>query len=165
MDKEELKILVDKGLSTYKIAEELNCSQTNIRHWLKKYSLKTKIRRGSNVEDFITCSSCWEIKCKDEYYANGKSLHTHCKTCVKKKVIERQREIKKKVVQYMGGKCIDCGYDKHLAALQIHHLNPSIKDPNFTQFKTRKFDVRFEKELKSCVLLCANCHAVRHAAF
>lgn len=31
-------------------------------------------------------------------------------------------------VQYKGGKCCVCGYNKYLGALEFHHLNPNEKD-------------------------------------
>lgn len=41
MDKELLQELVKKRYTNKKIAEEMQCSQTNVRYWIKKYSLKT----------------------------------------------------------------------------------------------------------------------------
>lgn len=41
MQEKELRQLIEKGLSTRKIAEALECSQTNVRYWLKKFKLKT----------------------------------------------------------------------------------------------------------------------------
>lgn len=41
MDKNQLTALVAQGLSTHQIASELECSQTNVRHWLRKFGLKT----------------------------------------------------------------------------------------------------------------------------
>src|SRR4051812_13204520 len=34
---------------------------------------------------------------------------------------QRSKEIKQKAVDYLGGKCIRCGYDKCLRALGFHH--------------------------------------------
>lgn len=45
MNYELLKSLVDENLSTRKIAEKLNCSQTNVRHWLKKHKLSTSPKK------------------------------------------------------------------------------------------------------------------------
>lgn len=65
----------------------------------------------------------------------------------------------------MGNKCARCGYSKCLGALQIHHLDPSIKDKKFSNFKLRAFDDKFKKELKTCILLCANCHLEEHTSY
>jgi len=41
VDISKLKILFEKGKSSYKIADELNCSPTNIRYWVNKLKLRT----------------------------------------------------------------------------------------------------------------------------
>lgn len=35
---------------------------------------------------------------------------------------------KLKLIDYKGGKCELCGYNKNIAALEFHHLNPSLKE-------------------------------------
>lgn len=43
--------------------------------------------------------------------------------------IQRRRDkIKEMGVQYKGGKCCICGYDKYIGALEFHHLDPNQKD-------------------------------------
>lgn len=42
MEKQTLQDFVDKGYTQNRLAIELNTSQTTIRHWLKKYGIKTK---------------------------------------------------------------------------------------------------------------------------
>lgn len=42
MEKDLLVALVERELSSYRIAAELGCSQTTIRYWLRKYGLVTK---------------------------------------------------------------------------------------------------------------------------
>ena len=69
----------------------------------------------------------------------------------------RRQRLKIQGVEYKGGKCIKCGYDKNIAALDFHHRDPKKKKfrlgtDAITDWKTRK------KELDKCDLLCANCH-------
>lgn len=45
MDRTILISLIDKGLSTNEIAKETNRSQTNVRHWLRKFELRTRCRK------------------------------------------------------------------------------------------------------------------------
>ena len=60
-----------------------------------------------------------------------------------------------------GGKCIHCGYDKYLGALEFHHLNPNEKD--FT-IGNRDFKLKeCIEESKKCILVCSNCHKELHA--
>jgi hypothetical protein len=38
-------------------------------------------------------------------------------------VTKKCRQVKDRAVEYKGGKCADCGYDRCVAALQFHHPN------------------------------------------
>jgi predicted Zn-ribbon and HTH transcriptional regulator len=40
---------------------------------------------------------------------------------------ERALSRKLEIIRLKGGKCERCGYDKNIAALEFHHLDPSIK--------------------------------------
>ena len=71
-----------------------------------------------------------------------------------------KKNLKQTAIKYMGGECIVCGYKRCSAALHFHHLNTWEKDYEISS-KSNWYDI--EKELKKCVLLCANCHAETHA--
>ena len=74
----------------------------------------------------------------------------------------RRQRRKSELVAAAGGRCIDCGYKKSLAALEFHHLDPAAKE-----FGIGSFDGSLERllaEAKKCDLLCANCHRLRHLA-
>ena len=74
------------------------------------------------------------------------------------------RKLKHFLVEYKGGKCERCGYNKCEGALQFHHLNPNEKDFNISHINlSRQFDKeKILKEVDKCILLCANCHAEEH---
>lgn len=73
----------------------------------------------------------------------------------------RQR-LKKKLVDYKGGKCEICGYDKCINALDFHHLNPNEKDFCISKYMVLSFD-KLKKEVDKCILVCANCHREIHS--
>ena len=50
-----------------------------------------------------------------------------CKKCAVESVQKRREKIKELLVEYKGGKCEICGYDKCISALESHHLNPNEK--------------------------------------
>ena len=75
--------------------------------------------------------------------------------------IERWKRRKRESVDYKGGKCYDCGYDRCVAALEFHHLDPSEKEMNWQKLRLVS-ESRLYQELDKCVLLCANCHRERH---
>lgn len=75
----------------------------------------------------------------------------------------RRLRNKLRAIDVLGGECGDCRRPVHPAQADFHHLDPSVK----------KFEVSgamggswasIEAELRGCVLLCANCHRLRHAA-
>lgn len=160
MEKELLKELVDKKLTTRQIAEELNKSQTTIVYWLKKFELKSRSREKKSR----VCPRCKEEKILDEFYnRRGKvGASTYCKSCTGDQTKERQEEFKNKCIEYKGGKCICCGYDRCSSALEFHHVDPEEKEFEIKKSISRKFDENIKKELDKCVLVCSNCHREIH---
>lgn len=75
-----------------------------------------------------------------------------------------RKAIKKRLVDYKGGKCEKCGYCNCVSALQFHHNNPEEKDFSIsTQLNLSNFDIEiYYAEVDKCQLLCANCHAEEH---
>jgi predicted HNH restriction endonuclease len=105
-----------------------------------------------------TCKKCGEQKDISDFY--GK--RAYCKTCYNDYSKNKYVEYKRKVVIMMGGKCQVCGYDKYAGSLELHHIDPATKDPNFDMFHNRVPET-FIDEMKKCVLVCANCHREIHA--
>lgn len=63
-----------------------------------------------------------------------------------------------------GSKCAECGYNKSLSALDIHHLDPEEKEFGIGRIRANpKSWNKIVEELRKCVLLCANCHREVHA--
>jgi len=75
-------------------------------------------------------------------------------------VISWRVRTKQKLIDYKGGRCMRCGYNKCVAALHFHHRNPNEKDFGISA-KTKSFDV-MKLEVDKCDLLCSNCHAEEH---
>jgi len=76
---------------------------------------------------------------------------------------DRARTRKLKLIEPFGSKCSICGYGKNLAALHLHHLNPTTKSFTLSQreLANRSPDAVVE-ETKKCILLCSNCHMELH---
>jgi len=91
-----------------------------------------------------------------------KSKYDKSKEYVIKYQREKRREIKQKLVDFLGGKCQKCGYNKCIASLEFHHKNVNKKDFCVSQKGVSiKFDLLLQ-EVSKCILLCANCHAEEH---
>jgi hypothetical protein len=69
----------------------------------------------------------------------------------------KRRRLKEVAVQAKGGKCVICGYDKYIGALDLHHVRGkkefTIGDTGYTYSKEK-----LKAELKKCILVCSNCH-------
>lgn len=72
-----------------------------------------------------------------------------------------RKEVKRRLIEYKGGKCQICGYNRCQEALEFHHLDPQEKD--FTISGGTKSFKLLKPEVDKCILLCANCHREIHA--
>jgi hypothetical protein len=87
--------------------------------------------------------------------------YKECAKCHNQDVLKRGQEKRKWAIEQMGGKCSKCGYCKNTCAIEIHHLDPSIKDETFGCMRGWSKE-RIIKEISTCILLCRNCHAEEH---
>ena len=86
-----------------------------------------------------------------------------CSPCQSKEKQSRHAKRKLEAIEYLGGKCADCGGVVHPQAYDFHHVDPSNKKGKVTQMLRQNSWKTIVEELDKCVLLCANCHRVRHA--
>ncbi len=77
-------------------------------------------------------------------------------------VVRRRRKVKVMCVEYKGGKCSICSYDKCIAALEFHHMNPLEKDFAVSKHGACRSWESTKHELDKCILVCANCHREIH---
>lgn len=113
-----------------------------------------------------TCIKCKLSKDENDFYMReGKTTHSYCKQRVSEQTVRRQRALKLSAIKYKGSACYDCGKSYHPAVYDFHHLNPSEKDFNIGRRKSLKFSQELKDELDKCILLCSNCHRVRHAKY
>lgn len=108
-----------------------------------------------------TCRTCGEKLDRSLFYKYYKHQNRNCKKCYRIIENQNQRQEKQKMVDYKGGKCERCGYNKCIAALEFHHKDPTQKDFDISSgpsFKMKKM----KNELDKCNLLCSNCHKEFH---
>ena len=108
------------------------------------------------------CGKCNLEKKEYDFYYYKTKFRAWCKDCDKINTIIRQAIYKKLCVEYKGGKCEICGYDKYIGALDFHHKDPSQKKFNIAAAKLRQFNNETIEELNKCQMLCANCHREVH---
>lgn len=173
MDKDKILKLIEVGYSQRDLANEFNTSQSNIKYWLKKYEIKTKYKIHNKdkylINDGKFCPKCEKMKDTSDFYKrftkDRDGLAGYCKYCSNDYHGNRLKEIKIKMITYKGGKCVDCELnhkDTHYCVFDFHHLDPKTKDPNFNRIKYQNWD-KIKEEIDKCVLLCSNCHRLRHS--
>lgn len=74
---------------------------------------------------------------------------------------EYRVNVKQRLIDYKGGKCQICGYNRCINALEFHHINPKEKD--FTISGGTKSFNTLKLEVDKCILVCSNCHREIHA--
>lgn len=75
-----------------------------------------------------------------------------------KAVAKRRRKIKALSIEYKGGKCQSCGYNRCAAALELHHIDAKQKSFGIGHRGYTRSWEKVKAELDKCILLCANCH-------
>lgn len=130
---DKIKELYSTGCSNDKLSKEFSVSKYEIRKYTKE------LKRYSRFDDSLTRKQRTSIM-----------------------VSERRRKLKDMAIEYKGGKCEKCGYNKCNGALEFHHLNPEEKDFSISTSGTTKSFERIKKEIDKCILVCANCHREIH---
>ncbi len=112
------------------------------------------------------CANCKESKKTKEFgfrISRGRRAYvqSYCKTCRRKGNVSNSRKSKKLAVEYLGGKCSECGYIGCAAVYDFHHVNPEDKEFSIGSRSHKNFE-SIKEELDKCVLLCSNCHRTLH---
>lgn len=93
---------------------------------------------------------------------------SRCQSCHDKSLARRmayRQSLKRRAVEYLGGQCTDCGMKTDiLAVYDFHHIQPGKKDAEpATMMDNNRSWEEIQAELDMCIVLCANCHRIRHA--
>lgn len=129
------------------------------------------------------CPRCNEDKDFSEYHKSSKrkdGLQVNCKSCRKKidsesylKSESRRNSIKSRrddnkrynsSLLFRYKKFCGCHFcsENEPVSLDLHHLNPEEKDINVSVAVSCSTD-SLKKEIRKCVVVCANCHRKLHA--
>jgi transposase len=167
LPRNELEELVERGKTIAEIAEVVDRSKPTVRHWLMRYGLKTKRKRGRRPAEQSRAAKeagllGVRMQCprhgETDFHLDARGSY-RCKRCRSGAVARRRRKVKSILVEEAGGCCCVCGYDRNMRALHFHHLDPALKRH---EINAKGVAVALEKlraEARKCVLLCSNCHA------
>jgi transposase len=171
IERDELEALVDEGLSITELAEALDRSKATVRHWLRKYELKTlqatrRAQRRAVLDlsdtDGVEPPRQLVMQCREHgetAFVREGSGYYRCARCRSESVAAHRRRLKEQLVAEAGGRCVLCGYDRRMRALEFHHLDPSSKAFALSRRGITLSLEALRAEARKCVLLCSNCHA------
>jgi Homeodomain-like domain len=171
IDRAELEHAIASGATIAEIAEAFDRSKATVRYWLHRYGLRTKNKVGRRPRhDFSGARRAGLREAVGRCPRHGETTFVlegsgtyRCKACRQERVTEHRRRIKQVLVAEAGGSCCICGYDRHPAALEFHHVRPGEKSHALGGLVRSMQALRAEAQ--KCVLLCSNCHAeVEHGA-
>jgi hypothetical protein len=163
IEQDLLTAIVACGLPIRDMAEIMGRSPATIRYWLAKYGLETprairlRVRRTPLPADTDPGLGM----CPDHElttFVLDRGGYRRCRRCRAESVVRRRRRVRDLLIEEAGGTCAICGFDKHPAALQFHHLDRDEKSFTLRDGDTRALE-RMREEAAKCMLLCANCHA------
>lgn len=159
LDREELEVLAEAGLTLQEIADRLDRSVSVVRHWMGRYELSTRRRRRPRPPGDPERA---EMVCRRHgattFVLEGRGYY-RCGRCRSEAVSKRRRKVKQTLVDEAGGKCLVCGYSRCQEALHFHHLDPETKAFHIGHQGQSRSLARSRAEAAKCVLLCGNCHA------
>lgn len=109
-----------------------------------------------NPENYVEreCKVCN----KTSVVVKGNNFLHICNGCRKKKNIKSHRL---SAVNMFNNKCKDCQKTFHMNVYDFHHLNKDDKKYELSRLWGNSWKT-IEEELEKCIMLCANCHRLRH---
>jgi hypothetical protein len=161
--------MVAAGSSIRAIADFAGVSPTTVRYWLRRYGIATAqaARRRRSAEAKAAGAKTADLRCT----RHGITRHVRrrdgfrCAKCESARVSAARRRMKLQLVAEAGGCCTLCGYDRCVAALQFHHVDPATKRFHVSREGVTRSLAAARAEARKCVLLCANCHAEVEAGY
>ena len=124
------------------------CTKCKEEKDVSQFYVSTEKHKDGSLAYFSSCKECYGKK----YYSG-----------VAKKRKENHNRMKKQCIDYKGGKCSICGYNKCMASLDFHHINENLKEYEISKMVSSLFEFdRIKVELDKCLLLCSNCHRELH---
>ena len=154
----------------------LGCSKATISYHCKKYDLgdsrlKVDDHLKNEINEYYKAHTIDEVvnqfnisrSTVIKYVENKRIELTDDELRLKNyvRVKTYRQKIKERAVEYKGSKCVKCGYDKCIRALEFHHIDPNQKDFHLSAYKVLSWD-KIKIELDKCILVCSNCHKEIH---
>tara|TARA_R100001530_G_scaffold26226_3_gene21105 strand:- start:7152 stop:7709 length:558 start_codon:yes stop_codon:yes gene_type:complete len=146
-----------------------------------RISLGKRLYYNRNKQNILSLKRDYYEENRDLILSKMKKHYGKNKDKYKKSAIENYRNNKDKIISFQRKRrkairsewieilkikkmdfCSECGYDKSLAAIDYHHVNPETKKHNIARILKLKPTQERIDELDKCIALCSNCHRELH---
>lgn len=150
MNRDLLITLINEDYSTHQIASKINCGQTNVRFWLKKFGLKTK--KITSNKSLKTCRYCGGMlkKIKNLYCSSecrSKKFEQETKLKLLNGQLLRQSSVRKAFLLLNEYKCNICHSTEWMGKkipLILDHIDGHSRNNHISNLR----------------LVCCNCDAL-----
>lgn len=157
--------LVMQGLTLAEIGHRLGRTPETVRRTITRLGLPQPIEVRRRIVEQALESGVRTLtrECArhgvTEFAIMESEHRLRCKRCRSEAVARRRRKVKENLVEEAGGRCVICGFDRSVCALQFHHRDPSQKTFGLAHRGITRSIAEVRREAEKCVLLCSNCHA------
>jgi hypothetical protein len=167
LSKSDLERLVKSGATIAEIAVASDRSKATVRHWLKRFGLRTLNGPGMRSSSEVRAAKeaglvAARMRCRHhgeaDFVLDGRGYY-RCRKGRSAAVTRRRRKVKATLVREAGGCCCLCGYQGNMRALHFHHVDPADKRLELNARGIALSLATLRAEAQKCVLLCSNCHA------
>jgi len=109
------------------------------------------------------CKYCQKRFNRENFFYHGGFERAICVGCYSQERSDKKSKIREHLNELKrDSACSKCGFDNPVA-LQFHHKNPESKKYTIGTMASQGYPLEtIEKEIKKCIILCANCHAIKH---
>ena len=171
--------------SGYQITKEFNLPDRIIYRKLRKFGIEPRPinvaripNQSKNIPGHKWCSGCGQDLQFSNFSKNHRNrfgLDAYCKQCSSKKSKRyfskrtKDRQLTKaKLIMEFGDKCVDCNTSNlPISSYTFHHHTERMNHKDYispTKVITYQQADVILREKKKWVLLCANCHNLRHSS-
>jgi DNA-binding CsgD family transcriptional regulator len=170
--------LKSEGKTHKEVMNLLNISKSTVCHYCLKNGLNfsntkvnddliikiKKLTEKYTIKDIskICGISISTVKRYKDTTSTIKLSHEQLKENNKKIVTRTRQRLKLKAIDYKGGACVCCGYNKSVRSMHFHHIDPTQKDFSIGGNGATRSWEKIKTELDKCVLVCSNCHGEIH---
>lgn len=134
------------------------CSKCNLEKEITDFPNDQVIKGRKNPKRCFVCKDCKYTKYRETYYKHKRTHRVYFNNLE----VERHKRYKDEAIKLLGGCCQDCKQQYPSAVYDFHHVNPDEKESmpsNVFQGSWKRVE---DEIIKKCVLLCSNCHRIRH---